>query len=200
MRMSRITEEQLSVWLDDELDERESEMLVRRLMKDPELRDTAARYCLIGDAARNELGTDDPLEISRRLAAALGQESAPAAAAPVGAASPGWRRPLASAAVAASVAVVAILGLRSNGIEPTPDAPVAAETSPVPEYTVPVSLSRRAGTPDRISTYYLNHSQYATSLSRQGSLARMISAPAEDPVGAEEDLAEETTERDADKQ
>ena len=82
--MSRITEEQLSVWLDDELDERESEMLVRRLMKDPELRDTAARYCLIGDAARNELVTDDPLEISRRLATALGKDLGPKLAAKLG--------------------------------------------------------------------------------------------------------------------
>jgi len=198
MSMSRMTEEQLSVWLDDELEERESDMLVRRLSTQPELRRTAARYLLIGDAARGELATDDPLEMSRRLSGALDRESTPTAAA--SAALSGWRRPLAGAAVAASVAVVAILGLRSNGVEPTPDAPMAAETSPVPEYTVPVPLSRRAGAPDRLSAYYLNHSEYATSLSRQGSLARMISAPAADPAVSEEDPAEDTTERDADEQ
>ncbi len=198
MSMSRITEEQLSVWLDDELEERESEMLVRRMSSHPELRRTAARYLLIGDAARGELATDDPLEVTKRLSDALDRESPRVAAAPVPALS-GWHRPLAGAAVAASVAVVAILGLRSNGVEPTPDAPIAAETSPVPEYTVPVPLSRRAGSPDRLSAYYLNHSQYATSLSRQGSLARMISAPAENTAVTEEDPAEDTTERDADK-
>lgn len=197
--MSRITEEQLSVWLDDELDESESEMLVRRLSAHPELRDTAARYLLIGDAARGELATDDPLEVSRRLGRALDPISSGQAGAPV-TALPAWRRPLAGAAVAASVAVIAILGLRSNGVDPAPDVPVAAETSPVPEYTVPAPLSRRAGSPDRLSTYYLNHSEYATSLSRQGALARMISAPAEDPAVNEEDRAEDAAERDADKQ
>ncbi|MGD8977720.1 MAG: sigma-E factor negative regulatory protein [Gammaproteobacteria bacterium] len=196
--MSRMTEEQLSVWLDDELEEGESEMLVRRLSTHPELRRTAARYLLMGDAARGELATDDPLQVSKRLSVALDGESTSVAAAP--AVMAGWRRPLAGAAVAASVAVVAILGLRSNGVEPTPGAPISAETSPVPEYTVPVPLSRRAGSPDRLSAYYLNHSEYATSLSRQGSLARMISAPAENPAVSEEDPDEDATERDADKQ
>ncbi len=182
--MSKIVEEQLSVWLDDELEERESDMLVRRLMSNPELRQTATRYFLIGDALRGELTTEHALEVSVRVSRSLDGESAAVTTRPVAALS-GWRRPLAGAAVAATVAVVAIVGLRSNGLEPSADMPVAAETSPVPAYTVPVDLTRRAGAPDRLSSYYLNHSEYATMLGGQGSLARIISAPAEQTEVAE---------------
>lgn len=196
--MSRIIEEQLSVWLDDELEERESDMLMRRLTSNAELRQTATRYFLIGDALRGELATERALEISMRVSRSLDGASIPKTAAPVAALS-GWRKPLAGAAVAATVAVVAIVGLRSNGLEPSAEMPVAAETSPVPAYTVPVDLSRRAGAPDRLSSYYLNHSEYATMLGGQGSLVRMISAPADQSEAAEPDAESEVVERDENK-
>ncbi|MGB5623322.1 MAG: sigma-E factor negative regulatory protein, partial [Gammaproteobacteria bacterium] len=106
--MGKIIEEQLSVWLDDELEERESDMLVRRLTSNPELRQTATRYFLIGDALRGELTTERALEVSVRVSRSLDGESAPVTAAPATTLS-GWRRPLAGAAVAATVAVVAIV-------------------------------------------------------------------------------------------
>jgi len=186
------------VWLDDELEERESDMLVRRLTSNAELRQTATRYFLIGDALRGELVTERALEVSVRVSRSLHGASTPKTAAPVATLS-GWRKPLAGAAVAATVAVAAIVGLRSNGLEPSAEMPVAAETSPVPAYTVPVDLSRRAGAPDRLSSYYLNHSEYATMLGGQGSLVRMISAPADQSEAAEPDAESEVVERDENK-
>ncbi|MGB5544693.1 MAG: sigma-E factor negative regulatory protein, partial [Gammaproteobacteria bacterium] len=67
--MSERTEELLSVWLDDELDENESELVVRRLARHQELRQTVARYCLIGDAVRGELVTPRALELGHRISA-----------------------------------------------------------------------------------------------------------------------------------
>lgn len=193
--MSKIIEEQLSVWLDDELEQRQSDMLVRRLTSNPALRQTAARYCLIGDALRGELAAERALEVSERVSRSLDGDPGAAAAAPA-AALAGWRRPLAGAAVAASVAVAAIVGLRSTGPDPQGELPVAAETSPVPAYTVPVDLSRRAGAPDRLSRYYLNHSQYATMLGGKGSLVRMISTPPDQSEAAETEAEGQVRERD----
>ncbi|MGB5209799.1 MAG: sigma-E factor negative regulatory protein [Gammaproteobacteria bacterium] len=199
--MSERTEELLSVWLDDELDENESELVVRRLARHQELRQTVARYCLIGDAVRGELVTPRALELGHRISAVLEQEPAVRSETPARVA--GWRRPLAGAAVAASVAVAAVLGLRSTDFNSAVEiAPIAGidETSPVPGYSVPVPLTRRAGAPDRLSSYYLNHSEYATMLRGQGSLVRMISVPTADTDALEQDVDREQAEPDADIQ
>jgi len=201
--MSEKAEELLSVWLDDELNENESELVVRRLTRSAEMRHTVARYCLIGDAVRGELVTPRAMELSHRVSASLDQEPAAEQAAAKPGSAAGWRRPLAGAAVAATVAVAAVLGLRSAdfdaGVELAPVADVA-ETSPVPEFSVAVPLTRRAGAPDRLSSYYLNHSEYATMLGGQGSLVRMISVPATETEVLDENLNQDQAELDAEIQ
>ncbi len=201
--MSDKTGELLSVWLDNELDEEQSELVVRRLTRSQELRHTVARYCLIGDAVRGELVTPRAMELSERVSARLDQEPAADQVAVKPRSAAGWRRPLAGAAVAATVAVAAVLGLRSADFDAELElAPVAevAETSPVPEYSVAVPLTRRAGSPDRLSRYYLNHSEYATMLGAQGSLVRMISVPVPESDVLDEDLNRDQAELDAEIQ
>ncbi|MGB5589985.1 MAG: hypothetical protein WBN31_03505, partial [Gammaproteobacteria bacterium] len=61
-------------------------------------------------------------------------------------------------------------------------------------------LTRRAGAPDRLSSYYLNHSEYATMLRGQGSLVRMISVPTADTDALEQDVDRDQAEPDADIQ
>jgi sigma-E factor negative regulatory protein RseA len=186
--MKKVREEQLSAFVDDELDAAEAQLLVRQLAGDEALRHTAMRYSLAGDVIRGEFADGDPRLLSRRVSAAVGEEAdLPATAA--GARRMGWRRPLAGAAVAATVAVVAILSL-SSGLGPegartpvvtVPDGDPA--TAPA-TYVVPAQISRRAGSPDRLSRYYLNHSQYATMLGGQGTLVRIVRTPQEqeDPI------------------
>jgi sigma-E factor negative regulatory protein RseA len=139
------------------------------------------RYSLTGDVIRGELADGDPRLLRGRVSAAVGKEAArPAAAA--SARGNGWIRPLAGAAVAATVAVVAILSL-SPGVGPDgPRTPVVTVPEGDPAtapgtYVVPAEISRRAGSPDRLSRYYLNHSQYATMLGGQGTLVRIVRTP-----------------------
>ncbi len=186
--MSNIREEQLSAFVDDELDPAEAELLVRRLAGDDSLRQTAMRYSLAGDVIRGELADGDPRLLGRRVSAAVSEETAqPAVAAE--AARGRWMRPLAGAAVAATVAVVAILSL-SPGVGPgttgTPvvTVPDADPTSTPASYVVPAEISRRAGSPDRLSRYYLNHSQYATMMGGQGTLVRIVRSPEGDDEAA----------------
>ena len=70
-------EEQLSALLDDEIVGNESQLVVRRLVKDEALKATALRYCLIGDAMRGELPAAVPADLVQRVRAGLGQAAAP---------------------------------------------------------------------------------------------------------------------------
>ncbi len=47
--------DQLSAMLDDELDERECELLLSRVSRDPQLRGVWERYALIGDCIRGSV-------------------------------------------------------------------------------------------------------------------------------------------------
>ncbi len=192
--MTRITREQLSAFVDGELDDLEAELLVRRLSTDSDLRGAAVRYALIGDAVRGELLSGDPRELPRRVARATGgDEERPAVQTPSrSSASRGLARPLAGAAVAASVAVLAILAVSTTDRNVGPDevtVPDPATVSVTPVAGTPTPIAR-AGSPTQLSRYYLNHSQYATTLGGQGSLIRIVRAPespAEDQARAEQD-------------
>lgn len=179
--MSNIVKQQLSAFLDDELETIELELVARRLASDPNLRATALSYSLIGDVLRGELSCSDPVAFGRQVAARTGDaEGSPS----TGSLTPSWRRwgrSLAGAGMAAAVAVVAVLALQDGEpiteSAPTLTVPLAGQDQAAPAYTVPAAYSRRAGAPDRLSRYYLNHSEYALLLGGQGSLVRMVSGP-----------------------
>ena len=168
--------EQLSAFLDDELDSVESDLFVRRLGKDGELRETAMRYSLIGDALRDEVLSQDPRAIAGAVAAEGGTHSA---AVPANSTAR-WLRPVAGAAVAATVAVVAVLSLQPAAVVDIDSAAVTVpEAAAFVGRAAPAAISRRAGTaPDRLSEYYLTHSEYATMLGGQGQLVRIVTTPA----------------------
>jgi len=178
--MKNVNNEQLSAFVDDELGTQETEMLVRRLGTSERLRRTAMRYAVIGDAVRDDLISSDPRRLPRRVSRALSSEPARSA----GAANQtrlGLLRPLGGAAVAASVALVAVLSLSDRVSAPPESAAVtvpeiATANAPVGGYSSAM-ISRRAGSPDQLRRYYLNHSQYATMLGGQGPLIRMVRAP-----------------------
>jgi negative regulator of sigma E activity len=186
--MDNVNKEQLSAFVDDELGPEEAEMLVRRLGTSERLRSASIRYAVIGDALRGDLLSGDPRQLPRRVSRALSSEPVPSTTV---AAEKRRRflRPLGSAAVAASVALVAVLSL-SDRVAP----PADSEAVTVPESATATTLvggydsaiiSRRAGSPDQLSRYYLNHSQYATMLGGQGPLIRMVRTPAEEDTSDE---------------
>jgi sigma-E factor negative regulatory protein RseA len=194
--MNKVTtrDEQLSAFLDDELEDSECPFFLRRLGSDTKMRAAAFRMALIGDAMRGDIDAVDSAGFRATVSKAVEEVSLQQPDIVAGGAR--WLRPLVGAAVAASVAVVAVLSLQQT-TEVDMQAP--AVTVPVAEvgvvgsgstYTVPEAYSRKAGSPNRLSRYYLVHSEYASMMGGQAPLARMVVAPAETDDTTEEGVVE----------
>lgn len=191
--------EQLSALLDGELSEAEAAMVVRRVARDEALRSAALRYSLIGDALRGDLPAGKPANLVARVRAEL--ESVPPPATVVQPAAGGSRFLSygAGMAVAASVAIVALVALPGRQQETLPPLLSANEvSSPVAETRPdlraapqPVFTRAAGGGPDRLTRYYVNHTEYAPAMSGRGALTRLIMIQPE-AVVAEEDPADET--------
>lgn len=183
--MTQLRDEQLSALLDGELPEQELDLVLARLDRDPELRQTVARYAMIGELARGGAAQPAALTLVERVRAEL-QAQAAAGSAPetiVPAAS--WRgwAPGAVAAAAVLVAVLAAgpLAWRSqpgvSGVEPVPMADVGES---LPELVRPPATRRldpRAAA--RLTGYLLAHGEYANSLARNNFDSHLVSAHAE---------------------
>ena len=173
--MNMNAQEQLSALLDGELPEAEVPMAVRRMARDPALRAATLRYSLIGDALRNELPPRRPAGLVERVRAELEGAAEPAPAARPAAR---WGRLAGGFAVAASVAMVALVALPGRQAEePLPAISAAEVASPVPEQRAvipPVYTRAAGGGPDRLTRYYVNHSEYAPAVSGRGTLTRII--------------------------
>jgi negative regulator of sigma E activity len=121
---------QVSAFVDGELPENEAELLMRRLCQDADLRQPVSEYMAIGRIMRGEYGVPGSGALRERIAAKIDerplQESADTV---VAAQSPRFVRPLAGAAIAATVALVAIFGLgRVAGVDDSvPASAVVAE-------------------------------------------------------------------------
>jgi negative regulator of sigma E activity len=138
---------QLSAMFDGELSAAECELLARRLARDEALRAQWSRFALIGAALRAERGVKLHERVANRVQAALAQEPAygdsaaadgavarPAAAAGTASGSvyEGWQRfarPLVGASIAAGVAAVSILWLRTQEADPALVADAATPAS-----------------------------------------------------------------------
>lgn len=100
---------------------------VENSLNDPEMRACWARYHLIGQAMRAELPPYLDRQFGDRLRQALGAE--PVVLSPARRREH-WTRPLAGAAIAATVAAVAVFGVRNMGT-PTVSPNAAIAISPV---------------------------------------------------------------------
>ena len=99
--------EQLSAFADGELGKAEAELLVARLCREPELAAVWARWHAASEVLRGGLPPRYPRELADRVHAALDADAAHRAAFD-------WRTPLLGTALAAGVAALAILGVRSQ--------------------------------------------------------------------------------------
>jgi len=182
--------DQMSAFLDDELPDGEAELLLRRLQGDADLRGAAGRFLLIGQALRGEHlpGVD----LAGRVTAALDAETTYEAEVAPPARIRGLR-PVAGAAVAATVAVVALMGLENDGELAGPEA----VTADVPEqaapaaggdgesrrytYTVPadtpVAVRPVSAVPARLTNYMISHGERAGTLMRNGMHSRIVTQP-----------------------
>jgi sigma-E factor negative regulatory protein RseA len=120
--MSEQIREQVSAFLDGELPDTETELLLKRLTRDGELRESFGRYALIGEALRGAGSQILTRGFASRVNLAIDGEPAHV---PVLATRPrasGWWRPLAGVTVAAGVAAVAIVALQQRAISPRVNA------------------------------------------------------------------------------
>ncbi len=188
--------EQISAFVDDELPEREADLLIRRLAGSEELRQTFREYHLIGEAIRgDELASHG---FAQRMSTALQQEQP--LAAPRSAMVAQALRPLGMVAASALVAVVAIFTLQNfqtgvgsqpgaaiqpaalladedaalAGVSESPEAVVvpdlrkdASQFSTVPPVPVSNPVQLRGA---ELARYVVNHNRYSRSPSRPGIL------------------------------
>jgi negative regulator of sigma E activity len=115
---------QVSAFVDGELPENEADLLVRRLSQDADLRKQVSEYLAIGRIMRGEYSVQGSDVLRERIAAELDERPLQEPADSVTATPPNrFLRPAAGAAIAATVALVAIFGL---GRVADVDAPVPA--------------------------------------------------------------------------
>ena len=116
--MSEQIREQISAFLDGELPSQETELLLRRLTRDAELRESFGRYALIGECMRGGGRARLSKGFAGRVNSAINGDAA-AENAQVSSRRPSaWWHPLAGAGVAAGVAAVAIVALQQRSIAP----------------------------------------------------------------------------------
>ena len=194
--MSEQIREQVSAFLDGELPNSETELLLKRLTRDGELRESFGRYALIGEAVRGTTRGLITRGFTGRVNLAIDGEAIPANGHVPQTRGPRWWRPFAGAAVAAGVAAVAVVALQQRAVAPTlrPGVPLTAQTTvpaqgalravsgAVPasreaiSYTVPAtSPAAPAAMPAaRLTNYVFAHSRYSSGLAQRGVMADLL--------------------------
>jgi sigma-E factor negative regulatory protein RseA len=104
--MSKESREHLSSLMDGEISKETGQFLVRRLGSDAELRMTWARYHLVRDCLRHHEGSLAGDDLNSNIKQALANEDIQTAPRRLAAS---WLKPVAGAAIAASVALMAIV-------------------------------------------------------------------------------------------
>jgi len=186
--------EQLSTFLDGELPEPETALLLKRLERDDELRGALSRYSLIGAVLRGDGDVPAARQVAARVSAAIARE-------PVRVASllrvPGREalmRSVAGLAVAAGVAFGAVMLVQqvetqSTGTEAViaqaaepPIVPVSdvaePDQAPASSYVTPPAADAPGGLPQaELANYLVAHYGFASPLVRRSVGAGLISAP-----------------------
>jgi sigma-E factor negative regulatory protein RseA len=171
--------EQMSALLDGELPRSEIGLLVRRMERDPALRQAFGNYVLAGELLRSPGGMTASPGFAARVSAALDQDAplAGGVPAPEPQAPRRWLRPAAGVAVAAGAALAAVLLVR-----PDPDAArlVAVQApSGVPTSVVSLPAGGSSPTPavnQRLAGYLMAHGQYATPIGRRAAWSNALAA------------------------
>jgi sigma-E factor negative regulatory protein RseA len=142
--MNEELDSQLSAMFDDELANEECELLARRLSRDEQLKARWGRYAVIGAAIRAERGVRLNAPLAGRVSAVilaepeLGAAGSPAA----GRGGARWWQLAGGSAVAAGVAAMSILWLRTQA----PPATLTAQTVPPAAAAAAALVARAAET------------------------------------------------------
>lgn len=209
--MSEQIREQVSAFLDGELPGSETELLLKRLTRDADLRESFGRYAMIGEALRCAGHGAQRSPLSRNFGAginaAIDGGASPALPLSLRVGAPRWWRPVAGAAVAAGVAAVAVVALQQRAVSPSlrPVVAVTARTTvPAREalsYTVPAAAAPAGRVPAmlpaaRLTSYVFAHSRYSSVLGQSNVLSGLLTDP-EEPNPETRGVAVPQPQRDA---
>lgn len=169
---------QVSAFVDGELAENETELLLRRLSQDAALRQLVAQYLAIGRGVRGEREIVGMVDLRGRIASALGEEQ-PIEAVPAAGGSPSrWLRPVAGVAVAATVAGLALVSLQTLELDGSarPEAAVAGDVVAGAGYTEPSPSEASSEQPasETLRQYYVRHGETSSDLGPNGILTRFV--------------------------
>jgi negative regulator of sigma E activity len=194
--MSERIKEQLSAFLDGELPEPESALLLKRLERDDDLRGALSRYSLIGAVLRSDGDVPAARQVAARVSAAIAREPAGRMAVATYR-SAALLRSLAGLAVAAGIAALALLLMqRIDAQDPGQPEPILAQVADTPveplaiaadpaespsrAYTTPAASTGPGGLPAaQFANYLVAHSSYASPLVGRSVVTGLIVAPQE---------------------
>jgi sigma-E factor negative regulatory protein RseA len=207
--MNEELDSQLSAMFDDELPTAECELLARRLSRDEPLKARWGRYAVMGAVIRSERGVRLNAPLAGRVSAVLLAEPQLAASGAARGLRGGlrWWQPLAATAVAAGVAAVSIVWLRTQS--PLASAALNAQLARTPT-AVPVSAgvaatAAAAGdsyvvprTPriapmvvpsTELANYVVAHSMFSSPVARRNLLSAFMTS--EPGAAGVEDVADD---------
>jgi sigma-E factor negative regulatory protein RseA len=191
--MTDAVNEQLSACLDGELPAAELDLLLKRLERNPELREALGRYTAIGEAMRHGRPAVASRSFADKVMASIEQEPATASrrvsrVPPVLMRS---LRPIAGVGVAATVAALAIFSVQRTGEAPqaiavnepaTAPAVVAQNVDDGSSYVVPTTTPQPVFVPaTRLTNYVVAHSEYSSPLARRSVLTGVLAEDDGDP-------------------
>jgi sigma-E factor negative regulatory protein RseA len=212
--MNEQLDSQLSAMFDDELPEAECELLARRLSRDEVLKDRWRRYAVMGAAIRAERGVRLDSAVAARVSAAISSEPALAGEEVRPGRSGGsrliqrWWQPVAGTAVAAGVAALSVMWLRSQAplgtetiiAQNSAPAEVSEQTiSVAPQsYTTPAVNPRNAVPVAELANYVVAHSEFSAPLSRRNLLSSLVASEGTAGTQDQSEDAVEDSETDVD--
>jgi len=172
--MSDALKAQISAFVDGELPDNESELLLRRLSQDAALRAQVDQYMAIGRLIRQDVEVSGMDDLRDRIAATLDDEVVPAQAQEqeqqrvVGSR---FMTPATGVAVAATVAALALVGL--SQLDASIDADLAGAVAIA--YTEPAVEQALANQPNQqLLEYIRRHGDSSSDLGTSGTLTRMV--------------------------
>jgi sigma-E factor negative regulatory protein RseA len=183
--MSEQIREQVSAFLDGELPKSETELLLKRLTRDAELRQSFGRYALIGESLRGAGRVPLSRGFAGRVNCAIDGEPVAPHLQAIRAGHSRWWRPITGVAVAGGVMAVAIVALQQRAIAPGMRAalPVTAQSIQAPKPREAISYTVPAATPEtpallpaaRLTSYVFAHSKYSSGLGQNNVLSGLLS-------------------------
>jgi len=185
---------QISAFVDGELPQNEAELLLRRLCQDAELRQQASEYLAMGRVMRGERTVAGMAMLRERVSAAIDDNNLQQEFESTKAAAPRFVRPVAGAAIAATVALVALLGLQQLAEVPD-DTGLNSESvvdSQDGSYTVP------EGEDDALRDYYLSHSASASYIGANSIQSRLVTLQVRDDLELNTETADAIVDEEED--